>query len=259
MVFRQAIRDALDAELGRDERVIFLGEDVAAPGGVFAVTGGLQERHGEERVFDTPISELALVGGGLRQRRVRPAPGGRDHVRRLPAAGHGQPRQPGGQVLLHLQRAGERAARRALRGRRRRALRRHALAEPDQLVPRRARAEDRGAVDAERRLRAPRERHPGRQPRALPRAQAPLCDAGGAAPGRPRHRPRGDRAARHRHHARVRHEDRARLPGGGRAARRGRHRRRGARPAHAAPARPRERSSRRSHAPTGSPSWRRAR
>ena len=62
MVFRQAIRDALDAELGRDERVIFFGEDVAAPGGVFAVTGGLQERHGDERVFDTPISELALVG-----------------------------------------------------------------------------------------------------------------------------------------------------------------------------------------------------
>jgi pyruvate/2-oxoglutarate/acetoin dehydrogenase E1 component len=71
--FRQAIREALDEELARDDRVVFFGEDVAAPGGVFAVTPGLQERHGRERVFDTPIAELALAGaafgaavGGLR-------------------------------------------------------------------------------------------------------------------------------------------------------------------------------------------------
>jgi pyruvate/2-oxoglutarate/acetoin dehydrogenase E1 component len=60
--FRDAIRDALDEELERDERVVFFGEDVALPGGVFAVTAGLAERHGPERVFDTPISELALAG-----------------------------------------------------------------------------------------------------------------------------------------------------------------------------------------------------
>jgi pyruvate/2-oxoglutarate/acetoin dehydrogenase E1 component len=59
--FRKAIWDALDEELARDERVFFYGEDVAAAGGVFAVTGGLVDRHGE-RVFDTPISELALAG-----------------------------------------------------------------------------------------------------------------------------------------------------------------------------------------------------
>jgi pyruvate/2-oxoglutarate/acetoin dehydrogenase E1 component len=53
--------------------VVFFGEDVAAPGGVFAVTPGLQERHGTRRVFDTPIAELAIGGaafgaaiGGLR-------------------------------------------------------------------------------------------------------------------------------------------------------------------------------------------------
>jgi acetoin:2,6-dichlorophenolindophenol oxidoreductase subunit beta len=63
--FRHAIRDALDEELARDERVIFFGEDVAAPGGVFAVTGGLQDKHGIERVFDTPISELALTGAAF--------------------------------------------------------------------------------------------------------------------------------------------------------------------------------------------------
>jgi pyruvate/2-oxoglutarate/acetoin dehydrogenase E1 component len=62
--FRQAIRDALDEELERDESVIFFGEDVAAAGGVFAVTRGLMEKHGD-RVFDTAISELALAGAGF--------------------------------------------------------------------------------------------------------------------------------------------------------------------------------------------------
>jgi pyruvate/2-oxoglutarate/acetoin dehydrogenase E1 component len=60
--FRHAIREALAEELERDERVVFFGEDVALPGGVFAVTGGLHERFGPDRVFDTPISELALAG-----------------------------------------------------------------------------------------------------------------------------------------------------------------------------------------------------
>jgi acetoin:2,6-dichlorophenolindophenol oxidoreductase subunit beta len=63
--FRHAIRDALDEELARDETVVFFGEDVAKPGGVFAVTPGLQERHGEDRVFDTPISELAITSAAF--------------------------------------------------------------------------------------------------------------------------------------------------------------------------------------------------
>jgi pyruvate/2-oxoglutarate/acetoin dehydrogenase E1 component len=60
--FRDAIRDALAEEIERDPAVVFFGEDVAAAGGVFAVTRGLHERYGDERVFDTPISELALAG-----------------------------------------------------------------------------------------------------------------------------------------------------------------------------------------------------
>ncbi len=60
--FRTAIRDALAEELERDESVIVFGEDIAAPGGVFKATPGLQERFGPQRVFDTPISELALAG-----------------------------------------------------------------------------------------------------------------------------------------------------------------------------------------------------
>jgi len=59
---RAAVREALDEELARDERVIFFGEDVAVAGGVFAVTPGLHDRYGAERVFDTPISELAMTG-----------------------------------------------------------------------------------------------------------------------------------------------------------------------------------------------------
>jgi pyruvate/2-oxoglutarate/acetoin dehydrogenase E1 component len=60
--FRDAIRDALAEELERDPNVIFFGEDVAAGEGVFKVTRELFERFGPERVFDTPISELALAG-----------------------------------------------------------------------------------------------------------------------------------------------------------------------------------------------------
>jgi pyruvate/2-oxoglutarate/acetoin dehydrogenase E1 component len=63
--FRKAIREALDEELERDESVVFFGEDVAKPGGVFAVTPGLQERHGADRVFDTPISELVISGAAF--------------------------------------------------------------------------------------------------------------------------------------------------------------------------------------------------
>jgi pyruvate/2-oxoglutarate/acetoin dehydrogenase E1 component len=58
--FRTAILQALDEELMADDRVIFFGEDIAKPGGVFATSGGLYEKYGDHRVFDTPISELAL-------------------------------------------------------------------------------------------------------------------------------------------------------------------------------------------------------
>jgi acetoin:2,6-dichlorophenolindophenol oxidoreductase subunit beta len=60
--FRAAIRDALAEEIERDPAVVFFGEDIAAAGGVFKATPGLHERFGDERVFDTPISELALAG-----------------------------------------------------------------------------------------------------------------------------------------------------------------------------------------------------
>jgi acetoin:2,6-dichlorophenolindophenol oxidoreductase subunit beta len=64
--FRVAIREAIVEEMERDESVVFFGEDVAAEqGGVFAATPGIQERFGAGRVFDTPISELAITGAGF--------------------------------------------------------------------------------------------------------------------------------------------------------------------------------------------------
>jgi acetoin:2,6-dichlorophenolindophenol oxidoreductase subunit beta len=63
--FRKAIRDALDEEIERDPAVVFFGEDVAAAGGVFMTTPGLHEKHGQDRVFDTPISELAMAGAAF--------------------------------------------------------------------------------------------------------------------------------------------------------------------------------------------------
>jgi pyruvate/2-oxoglutarate/acetoin dehydrogenase E1 component len=64
--FRVAVREAIIEEMERDESVVFFGEDIAAEqGGVFAVTPGIQERFGAERVFDTPISELAITGAAF--------------------------------------------------------------------------------------------------------------------------------------------------------------------------------------------------
>jgi 2-oxoisovalerate dehydrogenase E1 component beta subunit len=58
----EAIRNALDTEMGLDERVIVLGEDVGLHGGVFRATDGLQTKYGEGRVIDTPLAELMIAG-----------------------------------------------------------------------------------------------------------------------------------------------------------------------------------------------------
>ncbi len=57
----QALRDAHDVAL-EDPRVVILGEDIGRAGGVFRVTDGLQQRHGSDRVIDTPVSESGIVG-----------------------------------------------------------------------------------------------------------------------------------------------------------------------------------------------------
>jgi pyruvate dehydrogenase E1 component beta subunit len=65
MRYWQAINRALVEEMERDPSVILLGQDVGAPGGAFGTTKGLYARFGPERVLDTPISELAIVGVGV--------------------------------------------------------------------------------------------------------------------------------------------------------------------------------------------------
>ena len=62
LTFAQAIREALDEEMARDERIIVLGEDVGAWGGVFRTTEGLFQKYGPDRVIDTPLSEEGFVG-----------------------------------------------------------------------------------------------------------------------------------------------------------------------------------------------------
>jgi pyruvate dehydrogenase E1 component beta subunit len=58
----QAINEAMAQEMGRDERVVLLGEDIGKNGGVFRATEGLQKQFGTNRVFDTPLAESAIVG-----------------------------------------------------------------------------------------------------------------------------------------------------------------------------------------------------
>ncbi len=58
----EAIRSAMDVAMGRDEAVVVFGEDVGYFGGVFRCTAGLQQKYGRSRCFDTPISELGIVG-----------------------------------------------------------------------------------------------------------------------------------------------------------------------------------------------------
>ncbi|MBX5437875.1 MAG: alpha-ketoacid dehydrogenase subunit beta [Alicyclobacillaceae bacterium] len=62
MTMIQAITNALDLELQRDERVLVFGEDVGHNGGVFRATEGLQKKYGAQRVFDTPLAESGICG-----------------------------------------------------------------------------------------------------------------------------------------------------------------------------------------------------
>lgn len=63
--YRDAIREALDEEMARDERVFVVGEDVGIIGGNFKCTVGLREKYGDLRCKDTPISESGIVGLGV--------------------------------------------------------------------------------------------------------------------------------------------------------------------------------------------------
>jgi pyruvate dehydrogenase E1 component beta subunit len=65
ITYREAMRQAIREALARDDRVFVMGEDVGHYGGCYAVTLGLLEEFGPERVRDTPLSESAFVGAGI--------------------------------------------------------------------------------------------------------------------------------------------------------------------------------------------------
>ena len=58
----QALNSTMDFRMSEDDSIILLGEDIGKDGGVFRVTDGLQEKYGEERVLDTPLVELGIIG-----------------------------------------------------------------------------------------------------------------------------------------------------------------------------------------------------
>ncbi|MFJ4555296.1 alpha-ketoacid dehydrogenase subunit beta [Streptomyces massasporeus] len=65
ITYRDAVAEGIAREMRRDASVVCLGEDIAAAGGVFKTTTGLLEEFGPERVWDTPISEQAIVGAAM--------------------------------------------------------------------------------------------------------------------------------------------------------------------------------------------------
>ena len=158
--------------------VVFFGEDVAAAGGVFKVTPGLHERFGDERVFDTPISELALAGAayGAAVTGLRPVIEIMfGDFMALPmdslvnqAAKYWYISNEQGRVPL--------VVRSAVGGGGRFGAIHSQIARD--LVPGRPGPQDRRAVDARRGEGAAQGRDPRRQPGALPRAQAALLGQG---------------------------------------------------------------------------------
>ena len=76
MTMIQAINSALDVMMDQDPDVVVMGEDVGYFGGVFRATAGLQDKYGKNRVFDTPITEIGIIGVaiGMGAYGLRPVP-----------------------------------------------------------------------------------------------------------------------------------------------------------------------------------------
>ena len=72
--YRDALNQAFDEEMARDENVVLMGEEVAEYDGAYKVTKGLWKKWGSKRVMDTPISEAAFIGMGVAPRCSASAP-----------------------------------------------------------------------------------------------------------------------------------------------------------------------------------------
>src|SRR6266581_3410742 len=65
VTYLEAISQALDEEMARDERVFLMGEDIGPYGGAFKITEGFLQKYGEWRVLDTPLAESGFVGAAI--------------------------------------------------------------------------------------------------------------------------------------------------------------------------------------------------
>lgn len=65
ITYREALKNALDEEIRRDENVVIIGEEVAQYNGAYKITEGLWKKYGDKRVVDTPISEAGFIGMGI--------------------------------------------------------------------------------------------------------------------------------------------------------------------------------------------------
>ena len=65
ITYREALKQAIREALQKDERVFLMGEDVGRYGGAFAVSKGLLDEFGPERIMDVPLSESGFVGAGI--------------------------------------------------------------------------------------------------------------------------------------------------------------------------------------------------
>jgi len=65
VTYLEAISQALDEEMMRDERVFLMGEDIGQYGGAFRITEGFLDKYGEWRILDTPLAESGFVGAAI--------------------------------------------------------------------------------------------------------------------------------------------------------------------------------------------------
>ena len=167
----EAVTDALRTEMASDRSVVVFGEDVGLEGGVFRATAGLQKEFGEERCFDTPISEAGIVGAAVGMAVVGLRP-----VVEIQFSGFVFPAF--NQIASHVSRIRNRT-RGALTApdghphalRRRHPGTRAPLGERGGALRPHPRAEGRHPLHAPRRQGAADRRHPGSRPRDLPRAR----------------------------------------------------------------------------------------
>ena len=172
----------------RDDNVVFLGEDVAEAGGVFKTTVGLLDEFGPDRVRDTPISEQAILGAAMGAAMTGLRPIAEIMFSDFFAVCWDIVANEIAKSSVHDRRSSHAAARHPVRQRRRRALRRTALAERGELGDGDARPEGRRAVYPGRRDGLDGRRDPRPRPRAVLRAQGAVRDEGRGARRRDRDR-----------------------------------------------------------------------